>query len=64
MEVSKKALIATLIIDLLLIAIGTVCTILLDYSITALGICVAVAVLILISTVMIWYFARASHKAN
>ncbi len=64
MEISKKALIVTFIIDLLLIAIGVACTIVLDFSIVSLAIFLAVAVLILISSVLVWHYARSNNKAN
>lgn len=62
MEISKKALIATFIIDLLLVAIGVICTVVLDFSVVALGIFLAVSVLILVSSVMVWHFAKSANK--
>ncbi len=64
MEISKKALVITFIINLLLIAIGVTCTIVLDFSVTALGIFLAATVLVLVSSVMVWYFAKTANKAE
>lgn len=62
MEISKKALIATFIIDLLLVAIGVVCTVVLNFSVVALGIFLAVSVLVLISSVIVWHYASTANR--
>lgn len=64
MEISKKALVATFIIDLLLVIVGVICTVVLNFSVVALGIFLAVAVLILVSSVMVWHFAKTANKSE
>ncbi len=61
MEISKKALIVTLIIDLLLVAIGVACTVVLSFSVASLGIFLAVAVLVMLSSILIWRYAKSNY---
>lgn len=62
MEVSKKALIVTLIINLLLLAIGTVCIIVLDYSILSLSLFLAACVFVAVSSVFVWKLGQDYKK--
>lgn len=62
MEISKKALIITLIVDLLLLAIGVVCLFVTKFSTVALAMFSGVAVLILISSILVWKYGKAYKK--
>ena len=63
MEVSKKALIVTLVINLLLLAIGTACIVVLDYSILSLSLFLAATVFVAVSSVMLWKMGK-DYKKN
>ncbi len=58
MDVSKKALIATLIINILLLAIGIACIVVLKYSILALSLFLAATFFVFVSSVFIWKMAK------
>ena len=62
MDISKKALIITLIVDLILLAIGVVCLFVTKFSTLALALFVAVVVLILISSILVWKYGKAYKK--
>ena len=62
MDISKKTLIATLIVDLILLAIGVVCLFVTKFSTLALSLFVGVVVLILISSVLIWKYGKEFKK--
>lgn len=62
MEISKKALIITLIVDLLLLAIGVVCLFVTKFSTVAIAMFVGIAVLILISSILVWKYGKAYKK--
>lgn len=62
MDISKKALIITLIVDLVLLAIGVVCLFVTKFDTLALSLFVAVVVLILISSILVWKFGKAYKK--
>ncbi|MBR7172579.1 MAG: hypothetical protein IKD36_02170 [Clostridia bacterium] len=62
MDISKKTLIVTLIVDLLLLAIGVVCLFVTKFSTLALSLFVAVCVMILISSILIWKYGKAYKK--
>ena len=62
MDISKKALIITLIVDLILLAIGVVCLFVSKFSTLALALFVAVVVLILISSILVWKYGKAYKK--
>lgn len=64
MEISKKALVATFIINLLLVAVSVLCTIILKYSNVSLGIFTAISVLVLISSVLIWHYGKEYKNAD
>lgn len=61
MDISKKALIITLIVDLLLLAIGVICLFVTKFSTLALCLFLAVMVLILVSSVLVWKYGK-DHK--
>ena len=62
MDISKKTLIATLIVDLILLAIGVVCLFVTKFSTLALSLFVGVVVLILISSILIWKYGKEFKK--
>ncbi len=62
MDISKKALIITLIVDLLLLAIGVVCLFVTKFSTLALSLFVAIVVLILVSSILVWKYGKAYKK--
>ena len=62
MEISKKALVITLIVDLLLLAIGVVCLFVTKFSTVALALFAGVAVLILVSSILVWKYGKAYKK--
>lgn len=62
MDISKKALIITLIVDLLLLAIGVVCLFVTKFSTLALALFVAIVVLILVSSILVWKYGKAYKK--
>lgn len=58
MEISKKALVVTFFINLLLMVIGILCVSILKFSIVSLGIFTAIAVLVFVSSVLIWHYGK------
>ena len=62
MDISKKTLIVTLIVDLLLLAIGVVCLFVTKFSTLALSLFVAICVMILISSILVWKYGKAYKK--
>lgn len=63
MDVSKKTLIATFIINLVLIAIALTCMIITKFSNTAiLWLSVVMIILICISSIIIWRYAKELKK--
>lgn len=62
MDISKKTLIITLIVDLLLLAVGVVCLFVTKFSTLALSLFVAICVMILISSILIWKYGKAYKK--
>ena len=63
MDVSRKTLIATFIINILLIAIAVTCMIITKFSnVAVLWLSVAMVVLICISSVMIWKYGKEFRK--
>lgn len=63
MDVSRKTLIATFIINILLIAIAVACMIITKFSnVAILWLSVAMVVLICISSVMIWRYGKEFRK--
>lgn len=63
MDVSRKTLIATFIINIILIAIAVACMIITKFSNTAiLWLSVAMIVLVCISSVMIWRYGKEFRK--
>ena len=62
MDVSRKALIATFIINLFLIALAVACIFVTKYNIVVLWLSVAMIALVLVSSVLIWVYGRGYRK--
>ncbi len=63
MDVSKKTLIATLIINILLIAIALTCMIITKFANTAiLWLSVVMIILVCISSIIIWHYGKEFKK--
>ena len=62
MEVSKKALIATLFIDILLIAAGVACVLIMDFKVVALALFCAISIFVLFSSVMAFCYGKGTHN--
>ena len=62
MEISKKALITTLIIDLLLLAVGIVCLFVTKFATWSLIVFMAVVFMILVTSILIWKYGKAFKK--
>lgn len=60
MEISKKALIATLLIDILLIAAGIACVLIMNFSVLALSLFCAISVFVLFSSVMAYCYGKGT----
>lgn len=64
MEISKKALIATLLINIFLIAAGVACVIIMDFSVLALSLFTAISIFVLFSSVMAYSYSKGLLDAN
>lgn len=62
MDISKKALIITFITNLILIAISVVCMVVLKFNTLSLGLFLAISVLVLVSSILIWKYGKAYKK--
>lgn len=62
MDISRKALIITFIIDLLLIAVGVVCMVVLKFNTLSLALFFAISVMVLISSILIWKYGKNYKK--
>lgn len=62
MDISRKTLIVTFIINLLLIGIAAACVIVTKFAPTVLWLSVATMLLVLTSSVIIWLYAREMRK--
>lgn len=62
MDISKKALIATLIINLVLIAISVTCMIVTKFNTVVLWLSVAMIILVCISSIIIWRYGKELKK--
>ncbi len=61
MEVSKKALIITVIVDLVLLLAGAICLIITKFNPIAIGLFIAVAAMVLVSSILVWKYGK-DHK--
>ncbi len=62
MDITKKTLIWTAIINLLIIAIGVACVIVTKFNTTVLCLCIATFVLVTISSVIVWNYGKEFRK--
>ncbi len=62
MDISRKTLIVTFIINIVLIAVCAVCSIVTKFNPTVLWLSLAVLVLVLASSIMIWFFGKEYRK--
>jgi hypothetical protein len=62
MDISRKTLIVTFIINLLLIAIAAACMIITKFAPAVLWLSIATMLLVLTSSVIIWLYAREMRK--
>ena len=63
MDVSRKTLIATLIINIVLIAIAVTCMIITKFAnVAILWLSVAMIVLVCVSSIMIWKYGKEFKK--
>ncbi len=62
MDISKKTLIATLIINIMLIAISVTCMIVTKFNNVVLWLSVAMIILVCISSIIIWRYGKEFKK--
>ena len=62
MDISKKTLIATFIINIILIAISVTCMIITHFNTAILWLSVAMIILVCISSIIIWRYGKEFKK--
>ncbi|MBQ8451970.1 MAG: hypothetical protein IJ538_04285 [Clostridia bacterium] len=62
MDISKKALIITLVINLLILCAGVACMFLLNFSVLSIGLFAGIAVLVLVSSILVWHYGKNFKK--
>lgn len=62
MDISRRTLLITFIINILLIAISIACVFVSKYNTTVLWLSVATVVLVLVSSFIIWKYARDMRR--
>ncbi len=62
MDVSKKTLIITSIINLLIVAIGIACVVVTKFNTTVLWLSVATFALVVVSSIIIWRYGKEFRK--
>lgn len=62
MDISKKTLIATFIINVILIAIAVTCMIVTKFNNVVLWLSVAMIILVCISSIIIWRYGKEFKK--
>ena len=62
MEVSKKTLIITLIVNILLIGVCVACMLITDFNNVVLWLSAAVITLVLVSSILIWVYGKEYRK--
>ena len=58
MDITKKTLIATFIINIILIAIAVVCMIITKFNVAILWLSVVMIILVCISSIIIWRYGK------
>lgn len=62
MEISKKALISTVIIDLLLLVVGVICLFVTKFATWSLIVFMAVVFMVLVTSILVWKYGKAYKK--
>ena len=62
MDITKKTLIATFIINLVLIAIAVTCMIITKFNVAVLWLSVVMIILVCISSIIIWRYGKELKK--
>lgn len=62
MDITRKTLIITSIINLLIIAIGVACVVVTKFNTTILWLCVATFILVTISSIIVWRYGKEFKK--
>lgn len=62
MDITRKTLIITSIINLLIIAIGVTCVIVTKFNTTVLWLCIATFILVTISSIIVWRYGKEFRK--
>lgn len=62
MDISRRTLLITFIVNILLIAISVTCMIVTNFNTTVLWLSVATVVLVLFSSYIIWRYARDMRR--
>ena len=62
MDISRKALIITLVVNILLLAAGITCMFLLNFSVLSLGLFAGVALFVVISSILVWHYGKSFKK--
>ena len=62
MDITRKTLIITSIINLLIIAIGVACVLVTKFNTTVLWLCIATFVLVTISSIIVWRYGKEFRK--
>lgn len=62
MDITKKTLIATFIINIVLIAIAVTCMIITKFSVPILWLSLVMIILVCISSVIIWRYGKEFRK--
>ena len=58
MDVSRKTLIITFIVNLLLIAVGVVCVYISKFNTTVLWLAAGMTLMVFVSSILIWRYAK------
>ena len=62
MDISRKTLIFTFIVNLILIAVGVTCVFLTKFNTTVLWLAVAMTLMVLVSSVLIWRYGKEFRR--
>ena len=62
MDITKRTLISTLIINLILIAIAVICMFVTHFNLVILWLSLAMIILVCISSVIIWHYGKEFKK--
>ncbi len=62
MDISRKTLIIAMVIDIVLLAAGIVCMVLLNFNTLSLCLFAAIAVCILVTSILVWHYGKNFKK--